>query len=155
MSEKRLDRGQKRGDLAGTIEVLFEISDAVTHTRNLAELYKVIHQSLYKVFNVDNFYIALFDERRDVATFPYYVDEKDDSPEEILNFSRKKTFLGMVIKRKSPLIFHEKEIREIVRKMAGKSLGSISKIWMGAPLIIKGRVIGAMVIQDYNSATAY
>ena len=64
----------KRRDLAGTIEVLFEISDAVTHTRNLAELYGVIHQSLNKILNVNNFYIALLDEDRhiEVGTSFYF-----------------------------------------------------------------------------------
>ena len=31
---------------------MFEISDAVTHTRNLDELYREIHQSLDKILNV-------------------------------------------------------------------------------------------------------
>jgi PAS domain S-box-containing protein len=155
MGETKLGSTHKRRDLAGTIEVLFEISNAVTHTRNLAELYKVIHQSLAKILNVDNFCIALFDEERDAITFPYHVDEKDDIPEEILNFSKEPTSTGMVIKSKSPLIFYEKDIFEIARKMNKNPLGTVSKVWLGAPLIVKDRVIGAMVIQDYNSAAAY
>jgi len=144
-----------RRDLAGTIEVLFEISDAVTHTRNLAELYGVIHQSLNKILNVNNFYIALLDEERDAITFPYHVDEKEDILEEILNFSTKLTPTGMVIKNKSPMIFYEKDILEMAEKMGPMIIGAVSKIWLGAPLIIQDRVIGAMAIQDYNTATAY
>ncbi len=145
----------KRRNLAGTIEVLFEISDAVTHTRNLAELYGVIHQSLNKILNVDNFYIALLDEERDAITFPYHVDERDDIPKEILNFSTKMTSTGMVIKNKSPMIFYEKDILKMTEKMGQKTIGTVSKVWLGAPLIIKDRVIGAMAIQDYNTANAY
>ena len=42
-------------DAYRTMEVLFEITDAVTSTLNLDELYKVIHTSLGKILNVDNF----------------------------------------------------------------------------------------------------
>jgi PAS domain S-box-containing protein len=145
----------KRRDLAGTIEVLFEISDAVTHTRNLPELYKAIHQSLDKILNVDNFFIALLDEERDAITFPYHVDERDDIPEEILNFSKESTFTSRIIKQKSPLIFYENDYVEMGRKMGKKPLGTAFKIWLGAPLMIRDRVFGAIVIQDYNTSSAY
>ncbi|MCP4718672.1 MAG: GAF domain-containing protein, partial [Desulfobacteraceae bacterium] len=134
---------------------MFEISDAVTHTRNLAELYRVIHKSLGKIFKVDNFFIALLDEERDAITFPYGVDEKDDIPEEMLNFSKKPTSTGMVIKNKAPMIFYEKDIFKMAGEMGKNPIGTVSKVWLGAPLIIKDRVIGAMAIQDYHSATAY
>ncbi len=155
MGETKSGIRHKRRDLAGTIEVLFEISDAVTHTRNLAELYGVIHQSLGKILKVDNFCIALLDEERDAITFPYHVDVKDDIPEEMLNFSKKPTSTGMVIKNKAPMIFYEKDIFKMAGKMGKNPIGTVSKVWLGAPLIIKNRVIGAMVIQDYNSETAY
>jgi len=145
----------KKRDLARTIEVLFEISDAVTHTRNLDELYWEIHQSLDKILNVENFYIALFHEEKDSISFPYYVDEKDNVPKEIFHFSETMSLTGKVIQAKNPLIFYEKDLLAFSRKDNPEIRGSICKLWMGAPLIIKGRVFGAMVIQDYHSATVY
>ncbi len=155
MGETKLGSSHKNRDLAGTLDVLFEISHAVTNTPTLAELYKVIHQSMDKIFKADNFCIVLFDEDRDAVTFPYHVDEKDDIPEEILNFSRKMTLTGMVIKGKSPMIFYEKDILWKAREMGENPLGTVAKVWLGAPMVIKNRVIGAMVIQDYHSETAY
>jgi PAS domain S-box-containing protein len=155
MDTPESDSRHKRQDLAQTIEVLFEISDAVTHTRNPAELYQVIHRSLDKILNVDNFCIALLDEERDAITFPYSVDEKDDIPEEILNFSKQSTFTGRIIKEKSPLIFYEKDYFKMARETGKKPLGTAFKILMGAPLMIKDRVIGVMVIQDYRASNAY
>ena len=103
------DKPQKKKagtrDANKTLEVLFEISEAVTFTRNLDELYRVIHQSLGKILNVDNFYIALYHEERDSITFPYHVDEKDDDPEEIFDFSKTTSLTGQVIKTREPLIF--------------------------------------------------
>jgi len=145
---------EKRDD-AKTLEVLFEISEAVTHTLNLDELYRVIHLSLGKIFNVDNLYIALHHEEKDSITFPYYVDEKDELPEEIFNFSQTASLTGQVVQSQKPLIFFEQDIIDFARKQNKDVIGTISKIWLGAPMIIKGRVIGVITIQNFTSSTAY
>ncbi|MCP3943725.1 MAG: GAF domain-containing protein [Desulfobacteraceae bacterium] len=145
---------EKRDD-AKTLEVLFEISEAVTHTRNLDELYKVIHFSLGKILNVDNLYIALHHEEKDSITFPYHVDEKDKVPDEIFNFSQTASLTGKVIQSKEPLIFLEQDIIEFARKQNQETIGTVSKIWLGAPLKIKNRVIGVIAIQSFSSPAAY
>jgi PAS domain S-box-containing protein len=146
---------EKKRDDAKTLEVLFEISEAVTHTLNLDELYKVIHRSLGKIFNVDNFYIALHHEERDSISFPYHVDEKDENPGEIFNFSKTASLTGRVIQSKKPLIFFEEDIIGFARQQSQDVIGTISKIWLGAPLIIKHRVIGVIAIHNFQSAAAY
>ena len=60
-----------------------------------------------------------------------------------------------MIHSRTPLIFFEKDILEFARQQEKETIGHVSKIWLGAPLIIKDRVIGAMAIQDYHSARAY
>jgi len=144
----------KRDD-ARTLGVLFEISKAVSNAHNLDELYKVIHLSLGKILNVENFYIALHHEKRDSITFPYHVDKKDEIPGEIFNFSQTSSLTGKVIQSRKPLIFCEKEILEFARKQNQDVIGTISKVWLGAPLIIKNRVIGVIAIQSFDSAAAY
>ena len=137
------------------IKVLFEISEAVSHTRDLNELYKVIHQKLGKIINADNFVISMHHENRDSITFPYYVDEKDDDPEEIFNFSKTASLTGRVIKDRKPLIFLKKDIVRFADSLHQKPIGSVPQIWLGVPLIINNKVKGAVVIQNYESAAAY
>lgn len=146
---------KKRRDSGRTIEVLFKISEAVSKTRNLEELYKVIHDSLDEILNVDNFYIAIHHPRKDNITFPYYVDEKDENPKEIVNFSKRASTTGMVIKNKKPMILYEQDIIRLAQEFRDKTIGTASKIWLGAPLIINDVVKGAIAIQSYTSASAY
>jgi len=145
---------EKRDD-AKTLEVLFEISEAVTRTLNLDELYRVIHSALGKILNADNFYIALLHEETDSITYPYHVDEKDENPGEIFNFSNTASLAGRVIQSQTPLILFEQDIIDFARKQKKEVIGTISKIFLGVPLIIKGRVIGAVAIQNFISTTAY
>ena len=147
---------KKKRDPGKTIEVLFKISEAVGSTHNLDELYKVIHKSLDAIFNVDNFYIALYDEEKDSITFPYHVDEKIKNPEEILGVSKIPSSIGKVIQKKKPMIFYKGDILKLSSHgLEQKNDGMMSKIWLGAPLIINYRVKGAIVIQNYTSASAY
>ena len=155
MNEEPTMRSKNRRDPDKTIEVLFRISESVSNTRNLDELYRAIHKSLDEILNVDNFYIAIHHEDRDSITFPYHVDEQDENPDEILNFSRTASLTGRVISAQKPLIFFEKDILDSARAMNQEPLGSVSKIWLGAPLVIRDRVIGAIVIQSYTSFDAY
>ncbi|MCF8045204.1 MAG: GAF domain-containing protein [Desulfarculaceae bacterium] len=152
MNEKQ---PKNRRDPDKTIEVLFRISDAVSNTRNLDELYRAIHKSLDEILNVDNFYIAIHHEDRDSITFPYHVDEQDDNPDEIPGFSGTASLTGRVISERKPLIFFENDIVESARAMNLEPVGTVSKVWLGSPLIIQDRVIGAIVIQSYKSAKAY
>jgi PAS domain S-box-containing protein len=144
----------KKRDPGKTIEVLFKISEAVSNTRNLGELYKVIHQSLDEILNVDNFYIALYHEKKDSITFPYYVDEKD-YPADVIKFSQKSSLTGMVIKNQKPMIFYQDDNVRIATQFQRNTIGTISKVWLGAPLIINSKVKGAIAIQSYESASAY
>ena len=78
MEEDRSEKLEKKRDPGKTIEVLYQISEAVGSTRNLDDLYKVIHQSLNGIFDEDNFPIALDDEQKGLVTFPYPVEDKED-----------------------------------------------------------------------------
>ena len=148
-------QAKNRRDPDKTIEVLFRISEAVSNTRNLDELFQAIHLNLDEILNVDNFYIAIHHKDRDAITFPYHVDEQDENPDEVLGFSSTASLTGRVISERKPLIFFENDIVESARAMNQESAGTVSKIWLGSPLIIQDRVIGAIVIQSYKSADAY
>ncbi len=155
MGKSQSQKISKKRDPGKTIEVLFKISEAVSNTRNLDELYKVIHKSLDEILNVDNFYIALHNEEKDSITFPYFVDEKDDDLDEIVNFSKQPSSTGILIQERQPMIFYEEDIIRLAGQFKDDAIGTVCKIWLGAPLIINNRVIGAIVIQDYQSSTAY
>jgi PAS domain S-box-containing protein len=142
-------------DNARTLEVLFEISEAVSITRNPEELYRVMHSSLGRILKAENFFIALHHEDRDSITFPYYVSEKDERPEEIFHFSKTASLTGKVIRARGPLIFYAKDILDFARAQGQKVIGTVSKIWLGAPLIIKDRVIGVIALQSFNSPDDY
>ena len=148
------DHGKRKG-AGDTIQVLLEISNIISSSLNLNLLYKNIHRSLGKILNADNFFIALLDEQKDTVTFPYFVDTMDKSPGELSHFSQRATLTGQVIEKKKPLIFKHREILNFIRNRNLQKIGTISKVWMGAPLVLTDKVIGVVSMQDYVSENTY
>ena len=65
--------------------------------QSLNAFYQMVHRSLDKILFASNFYIALHHPSRDSITFPFYVDEKDENPGEIFDFSQTASLAGRVI----------------------------------------------------------
>ena len=59
---------------------LYRISEAVSTSESLDDLYRSIHSSLGGLMPVGNFFIALQDDVGEMLRFPYFVDEFDDPP---------------------------------------------------------------------------
>ena len=129
---------------------LFEISDAVNVSLDLQELFKTIHQSLSRIINVNNFYIALYDEETQKISFPYFVDEKDSKIAGI-NISEKNSLTVSVLKTgEARLITKVEDLNQNELLM-----GTMAEIWLGVPLKVKDQVIGVMATQSYENPNLY
>lgn len=138
-----------------TVRALFEISNAVNTTDCLDDLYPAIHISLDKILNLENFAVVIYHQEKDSITFPYFVDEKDPNPGEIKDIGKKQSLTARVINAGKPLIFYEEDLMKMAAAQAGPLIGSVCKVWAGAPLKLRGRVMGALVVQSYRSKTAF
>ena len=137
-------------------KVLYSISQAANSPISLKQLYKTIHQELGTIIDTTNFYIALVDEKEDNIYFPYHQDEKDDNFP-ILNFSTSNTLTTYVIRTGKPLLNDNSQYKEMISQGILSPGGSTTpqSIWLGVPLKIEGRTIGAMVVQSYTNPNLY
>ena len=132
-------------------KVLYHISKGVTSTDNLKEFITLIREELGSIIDTRNFFIAFYDEKTDELSFPVYFDENDH----YTTSPARMTLSKYVIETKKPLLakndFKEKLATE------GKLIfkGSRSKVWLGVPLKIEGRVTGVLVLQSYTKEKAY
>ena len=131
-------------------EAVYGISEAVHTSKSLQELYPQIHLQISKVMYAENFYIALYDETTDLCSFVYSVDEKD--PWFTESFHPGTGLTGQVLRSGKPLLFTEKERKE---QPEIKLIGTLSKIWLGVPLIVQGKTIGVMAVQHYSDPSAF
>ncbi|MCK5098134.1 MAG: PAS domain S-box protein, partial [Desulfobacteraceae bacterium] len=130
--------------------ILFDIIKAVSTTTTLEELYAFIHNALDKIIRLPNFFIAIYNEEKRSIEFPYFKDQSDKKMSYIKDFTETHSLTGEVILSGKPLFLKEKEL--VLRKKAKKSIGTLSKNWIGVPLIVRDKVIGVMAAQDYNNS---
>lgn len=135
------------------LSVLYNISKAINNTQTFDELFGSIHTSLSSIINTTNFFIALADRERNVITFPYFVDEKNNSVGEIDLFASE-SLTAKVINNGEPLLLSDEEIDRIVYQSSG-FIGPKTKCWLGVPLKTSGKVIGALGLQSYSNPNLF
>jgi diguanylate cyclase (GGDEF)-like protein/PAS domain S-box-containing protein len=131
---------------------LYDIAQAADRTPTLDAFYKEIHKIIQNVMPADNFYIALHHINEDLISYPYFVDEFEETP------GPHKTAKGTteyVLRTGKSLLCNLRLLEELERSGEATLVGPPSPIWLGVPLIVEGITIGAMVVQHYSDATAY
>lgn len=147
-----------------TQRAVYEISEAAQTEEDLPRLYARIHDIIGGLMPAENFFIALFDPQTETISFPYYVDEQADSLPEPRKVSTGLT--GLVLRAGKAVLtdaeFFARSRREgdhiIVDALGGFSYiesGQPAAVWLGVPLVIHGKSIGVMAVQDYRNADAY
>jgi len=136
--------------------VLYNISKAANSRISLDQLYPLIHKELGTIIDTSNFYIALADEKEDKVYFPYHVDEKDDNFP-ILHFKDTNSLTTYLVKIGQPLLVSYKQIKQMIDKGELNPLGTLTNksVWLGVPLKIEDRIVGAMVVQSYINPHLY
>lgn len=142
------------------LSILFRISNTVHTTRNLNDLYGSIHGILREFVDATNYFIALVDEERDCLTFPFFFDEMDPENWDIENISDPDTdSLALhVIRTEQPLLICKNEQDALlgVNVRQGRGVvGTVAECWLGVPLKVGGKTIGAMAVQDYYDPLHY
>jgi PAS domain S-box-containing protein len=132
-------------------DVLYNISKAALTIGDFQEFSLFIRNELHKIIDTSNFYLALHNEETDMITTPVFVDDVEDVEE----FSAKNSLTGYVIKSKKPLILTKEAHQELIKKGKVSLIGEFAKIWIGVPLFIQEKCIGAIVVQSYEDENAY
>ena len=132
-------------------KVIYNISNAVLSTSCLEEYLEIIKEELSSIIDTTNFYIALFDETTNSFSLPFYKNEK----EELTSFPAGKSLTNYIVKNKKSLLVTKDVKEELVNSGEIELLGVDAKIWLGVPLIVKGKVLGALAVQSYEDENAY
>jgi diguanylate cyclase (GGDEF)-like protein/PAS domain S-box-containing protein len=137
-------------------KALYNISKAANSPISLGQLYPIIHKELGNIIDTTNFFIALTDYQKDEVYFPYFVDEKDEDFT-IINFSETNSLTVYVIKTDKPLLVDYKKLQKMIAQREINIVGTITdkSIWLGVPLKVEDKVIGAMAVQSYTNPNLY
>lgn len=140
----------------------FEISEAVHAAEDLENLYQRIHNIVLGLMPAQNFYIALLDPGTELISFAYYVDERSEKPPPR---PMNQGLTSLVLRTGKPLLIGRE--MEAHKQMVGEEVtfaglgasyiesGPAAAVWLGVPLLMHGKTIGVVAVQDYASERAY
>jgi PAS domain S-box-containing protein len=133
-------------------EALYEISEATFVATDMDSLYKRIHEVISTLITAKNFYIAIYDEKLQQISFPYFVDEYDP-PQPTKKIGKGLT--EYVLRNGKAMLVDSKLDMQLREAGEVELIGSPQAIWLGVPLNVNGKTIGVIVVQDYENENAY
>ncbi|MBI9040918.1 PAS domain S-box protein [Lutibacter sp.] len=131
--------------------VLYNISKGASAIDDFNEFSLFIKEELHKIIDTSNFYIALYEESTDMIKMPVMVDEKED----LIEFPAEKSLTGYVIKSGKPLMVSNQQHKQLIDLGIVDLVGEEAEIWVGVPLKIQDKIIGAIAVQSYSNINAY
>ncbi|MCJ7524532.1 MAG: PAS domain S-box protein [Candidatus Aminicenantes bacterium] len=133
-------------------DAVYKISEATQLANDLPELYRSIHHIISGLMCTENFYIALFERDSGMLSFPYFVDEFDETPQ---TRGLKKGLTEYVLRTGIPLLATPEILSELEKKGEIELIGTPSIDWLGVPLKIREKTIGVLVAQTYSAGLRY
>ncbi len=139
-------------------ESIYRISEEASSAQDLDALYESIHKIINDLIPADNFYIAIYDEKADTVSFPYFKDEKESSPK---LREGKRGMTEYVIRTGKPKLASSEEIKRLEKDGEIKIIGPIPIDWIGIPLKLTAdkknteKTIGVMATQIYKEGIRY
>ena len=140
---------RKRAEVLQHIQ--YRVADAAVSSIKLTDLFDSIRFELSTIMNVNNFFIALYDEKTGMLQSDVNKDEKEEIP----YWAAKGSMTGYVIEQKKSILVNKKQINQLIENGIAGMIGTIPEIWLGVPFRISGKVIGVLVVQSYDNPNAY
>jgi PAS domain S-box-containing protein len=133
-------------------EALFSISEAAYTAADMNTLYQRIYEVIVTLMPAKNIYIAIYDEKTDLISFPYYRNEF--VPQPILR-KPKKEITEYLMRMDTITLLDENKFKELNISGEIEVIETPPKILLGAPLKVGGKTIGVIVLQDNENEKAY
>lgn len=150
----RLQDNVRRLEQADRVQrALFAIADMASSGMDMDEMLGKLHRIVAGLMYAENFFIALYDKRRDAIRFIYYVDIADpdqfDTTQWLPLQEMERARTWYLIRDGRPLRGPSHDVR---RQVSGplRQVGSNSADWLGVPMLDGTDVRGVLVVQSYE-----
>ena len=132
-------------------EILYNISTAALNQIDIKDIYPTIVKELSKIWDTNNFFIALYDARTDTLSMPLFSDEQD----KFENVPARKTITKWVIGLRKSVLLKINDLKDLENSGDIALVGTPCKVWMGVPLKAEREIIGVMALQDYHDENKF
>ncbi len=131
------------------MEVLREVTRAITSTIQLDDLMEIIYQQLNRVIPAETYFVGLHEKDDEVIDLRVIFDEGKRFPSYRVPYGP--GFTSYVIRSRKPLFIRHLSQEKDTLPVKGVLLGTdkLSESWLGVPILVNDNVTGVMVIASY------
>ena len=137
---------------------LYRIAELASAAHDLADFYRAVHGVVGELMYANNLFIALYDEDRQLISWPYYADEVDtDLPDpnqwDAFGEGNARGAAAYVLRTGKPQLLSYTRTLELQKQGEIEIVGFASEesSWLGVPLNAEERTIGVLAVQSYTS----
>ena len=133
---------------------LYRIATAASAAQDIQAFYAEMHEILRELMYAESCYIATYDARTNLVSYPYWVDLAGDEqpPPEILG--TRKTAIAWVIQHGETIDDPSGKVAEVMARGEMDLHGTESN-GIAVPLISTGKTLGALLVQSYDPEVTY
>jgi PAS domain S-box-containing protein len=125
----------------GELATVNSVGQALSSQLDLDALIELVGEQVRLTFDADIAYVALHDEAAETIEFAYYYESGERRPEAPMVYGEGLT--SQIIESREPLLLNRKE------QLEGQvSIGTPSLSYLGVPIIVGSRAIGAISVQS-------
>ncbi|MDZ7777040.1 MAG: PAS domain S-box protein [Bacteroidales bacterium] len=132
-------------------QLQYNIARATITTRNLNELFDTVKNELNTLIDAKNFVIAFYNEETGMLSANVERDEKDEIP----IYPANKSLTGYVIRQNRPVLLRKNEILQLYEEGIIELIGTTAEAWLGVPLKVGDKILGAVVVQNFQNPDVY
>jgi PAS domain S-box-containing protein len=131
---------------------VYRISEAANSSDDLNALFRKLHEIIAGLMTARNLFFAVVSPDGREVSFPYFEDECSAQPKPR---PRGKGLTDYVLDSKRTLLARREELEQMLKEQGYTPTGIPCAVWLGAPLIVAGRAIGVVAVQDYHDENVY
>ncbi len=131
-------------------KLLLKITQEGYKSHDLKGFIKFIMGELGRLIDTTNFYVAFYNEDKQTINIPFISGEVADT-----EFPIAKSMTGYLIKKNKPFYLKSEDYKKLIDLGEIELIGKFPAVWIGVPLRVEDKVIGAIVVQNYHDCQAY
>jgi len=134
------------------LNALMAIAQTISTVTEPGTLYPTLHEQIRRTIGDFSFTVTLYDEKTNTISVPYSYE--DGNVQSIEPFPLGEGLTSILLHTHQPLMIIEDTERRTL-ELGAKIAGRPAKSWMGAPMLLNNRAIGALIVQDQDRERAF
>jgi GAF domain-containing protein len=145
---------QERERRITELGIVNEIGEALASAVGVEQLLRIVHQQVCRLFDADNFYIAVYDQDTDSWRSAFHLEQgRRQAP---ARYPVGAGLTGHIIRHRKPVLLRSAAESTAFGEEHGiEIIGEVARSWLGVPLLAADKLVGVMAIQDYEREKRY